>query len=70
MGEWSYHTQASRKRTVTYHGTGLHKDEILDLCEMIYRGTVESERLWLPILGLWSNGRKQTESGCGVSVDS
>jgi hypothetical protein len=38
-----------------YLTTGLHKDEILDLCEMIYRETVESERAWPPILGLYKS---------------
>ncbi len=38
-----------------YHTTGLHKDEILDLCEMIHRETVEGEREWPPILGLYNS---------------
>jgi hypothetical protein len=38
-----------------YHTTGLDKAEILDLCEMIYGATVESERTWPPILGLYKS---------------
>jgi hypothetical protein len=38
-----------------YHTTGLHKDEILDLCEMIYRDALPDERSWPPILGLYKS---------------
>ena len=38
-----------------YHTTGLHKDEILDLCEMIYHDALEVERSWPPILGLYKS---------------
>ena len=36
-----------------YSTTGLHADEILDLCEIIHREVTESERTWPPILGLY-----------------
>lgn len=36
-----------------YYTTGLHKAEILNLCEMIYREVAVDERMWPPILGLY-----------------
>ena len=38
-----------------YSTTGLHKSEILDLCEMIHRGVPMSDRTWPPILGLYKS---------------
>lgn len=36
-----------------YHTTGLHKDEILDVCEKVDRATPAGKRTWPPILGLY-----------------
>ena len=38
-----------------YSTTGLHKSEILDLCEMIRREVPMSDRSWPPILGLYTS---------------
>jgi DDE superfamily endonuclease/Helix-turn-helix of DDE superfamily endonuclease len=38
-----------------YHTTGLDKDEILDLCEMIHCEARADERTWPPILGLYKS---------------
>ncbi|HEX8760423.1 MAG TPA: transposase, partial [Pseudonocardiaceae bacterium] len=35
-----------------YHTTGLHKAEILDLCEMIHKEATEDGQVWPPIVGL------------------
>jgi len=40
-----------------YHTTGFTKDEIADICAMIYTGTLEGEtERWPPILGLFRSG--------------
>ena len=36
-----------------YYTTGLHKDEILDVCQMIRTEVAAKERKWPPILGLY-----------------
>ena len=36
-----------------YPATGLHKAEILDLCEMINKEATEDGQVWPPILGLY-----------------
>ena len=36
-----------------YYTTGLHKDEILDVCQMIRTEVAAKERTWPPILGLY-----------------
>jgi hypothetical protein len=36
-----------------YYTTGLHKDEILDVCQMIRTEVAAEERTWPPILGLY-----------------
>lgn len=38
-----------------YHTTGLHKTEILNLCEMIHEEATEDEQVWPPILGLYKS---------------
>jgi hypothetical protein len=38
-----------------YHTTGLHKAEILDLCETIQQEVAADERTWPPILGLYKS---------------
>jgi hypothetical protein len=38
-----------------YYTTGLHKAEILDLCEMIHREATEGGQVWSPILGLYKS---------------
>jgi hypothetical protein len=38
-----------------YHTTGLHKAEILDLCEMIHEEATEDGQVWPPILGLYKS---------------
>jgi hypothetical protein len=38
-----------------YHTTGLHKAEIVDLCEMIHREVAGGGRVWPPILGLYKS---------------
>jgi hypothetical protein len=38
-----------------YHTTGLHKAEILDLCEMINKEATADEQVWPPILGLYKS---------------
>jgi len=38
-----------------YHTTGLHKAEILDLCEMIHKEATEDRQVWRPTLGLYKS---------------
>lgn len=38
-----------------YHTTGLTRERIVDLCAMIHRETVDEERTWPPILGLFKS---------------
>ena len=38
-----------------YYTTGLHKAEILDLCEMINKEATEDGQVWPPILGLYKS---------------
>ena len=35
-----------------YHATGLTRERILDLCELIHNATLGQSREWPPILGL------------------
>lgn len=38
-----------------YHTIGLHKTEILDLCEKIDKEAADDDRGWPPILGLYKS---------------
>ena len=38
-----------------YHTTGLSRERITDLCAVIYSETMDDERAWPPILGLFKS---------------
>lgn len=38
-----------------YHTTGFSRDEIVDLCALVYRNTTGADQGWPPILGLFNS---------------
>lgn len=38
-----------------YHTTGLAREQIVEVCALVYHGTTSGERAWPPILGLFKS---------------
>ena len=51
--DWVCRLNLTRTDRHVYYTTGLHKDEILDVCQMIRTELTADERTWPPILGLY-----------------
>ena len=51
--DWACRLNLTRTDRHVYYTTGLHKDEILDVCQMIRTELTADERTWPPILGLY-----------------
>jgi hypothetical protein len=53
LRELCYHTQFKETDRLMYHTTGFTRDEITDLCELVWRASQGSKtHVWPPILGL------------------
>jgi hypothetical protein len=51
-----YHTQSYRNRQRIYHTTGFAKDEIIDLCALVYANEENCDiDPWPPSLGLYKS---------------